>query len=227
MASKWILITGTGTDVGKTYYASALAKTRRLAGQRVGVYKPVASGCQPDEQGRPVAGDAVSLWRAAGEPLSLPSVCPQTFVAALAPPEAAAAEGRRVNEDQLIAGLDVWNGFDEVLIEGAGGLFSPISDSMLNLDFAIRLQSRYPLEIVLVASDRLGVQHDVIACTRAAEAAGLTIHEVVLNAVTPDASTATNATNLSKWISVAIRSFPKPNIPSRKQSNANRRTDRS
>ncbi|TWT96491.1 dethiobiotin synthase [Neorhodopirellula pilleata] len=205
MASNWNLITGTGTDVGKTYYASALAETRRRVGQRVGVYKPVASGCEPDETGRPVASDAVLLWNAAGKPLTLQSVCPQTFVAALAPPQAAAAEGRRVDEDQLISGLDAWIDFDEVLIEGAGGLFSPISDSMLNLDFAIRLQRRYPVKITLVAADRLGVQHDVIACVRAAQASGLAIDEVILNTINPDSSTPTNAAELAKWLSIPIR----------------------
>lgn len=212
MASKWILITGTGTDVGKTYYASALAETRRRAGERVGVYKPVASGCQVDENGRPVAGDAVCLWQAAGKPLTLASVCPQSFIAALAPPEAAAAEGRRVDEARLISGLHVWEDFDVVVIEGAGGLFSPISDSMLNLDFAIELQSRRSIEVILTAANRLGVQHDVIACVRAAEAAGLTINEVVLNTISPDSSTATNADRLAKWISIPIRSFPQKSI---------------
>ena len=206
MASKWILITGTGTDVGKTYYASALAETRRRAGRRVGVYKPVASGCRADEDGRPIAGDAVSLWRAAGKPLTLQSVCPQSFVAALAPPEAAAAEGRQVDEERLISGLQVWGDFEEVLIEGAGGLFSPISDSMLNLDFAIKLQKLHPIEVTLVASNRLGVQHDVIACVRAAQAAGLSIDEVILNPIQPDSSTATNAAKLARWIQIPIRS---------------------
>lgn len=207
MTSKWIFVAGTGTDVGKTYCASEFAETRHRNGEHVGVYKPVASGCDRDGQGVLVAADAVQLWRAAGQPLSLELVCPQRFEASLAPPEAAVAEGKRVDENQLIDGLGSWQAFDVVLIEGAGGLFSPISDNLLNIDFALKLQEIQTIEVVLIAANRLGVQHDVIACVRAAKQAGLAISEVVLNSICPDQSSKTNAMRLSAWLDVPVRDF--------------------
>lgn len=207
MASKWVFVTGTGTDVGKTYCAARMAKTYRQEGHRVGVYKPVASGCIRDKNNELVAEDALSLWQAAGQPLTLPSVCPQRFEAPLAPPEAAEAMGQRVDERLLIEGMAAWEDdlFDVVLIEGAGGLFSPISENLLNIDFALKLQSQRELEVVLIAANRLGVQHDVIATVRAAKASGLTIDRVVLNAIVKDASSTTNAQRLQSWIEIPVR----------------------
>src|SRR5262245_30914885 len=94
--SRGLFITGTGTGVGKTYVAALVARVLRNSGRRVGVYKPVASGCEIRD-GRLVSVDAIALWEAAGRPGSLDQVCPQLFAALLAPHLAARAEGRKVN----------------------------------------------------------------------------------------------------------------------------------
>lgn len=207
MASKWILIVGTGTDVGKTYCAAKMAEIVLREGKRVGVYKPVASGCVRGEDGVLVAEDARQLWEAAGRPLDLQAVCPQRFEAALAPPEAAAAMGRRVDETMLFEGVAAWedDSFDVVLVEGAGGLFSPISETMLNINFALKLQSLREMEVVLIAANRLGVQHDVIATVRAAKASGLEIDRVILNTIAADASSHTNAERIRNWIEIPVQ----------------------
>src|SRR6056297_3028191 len=90
-----LFVTGTDTDIGKTYVAAVLAKELRSLGIRVGVYKPVASGCRQTASGEWLSDDAVALWRAAGSPETLAAVCPQCFSAPLAPPAAAALEGRQ------------------------------------------------------------------------------------------------------------------------------------
>jgi dethiobiotin synthetase len=74
-------ITGTGTGVGKTYVGALIARALRESGKRVGVYKPVASGCQ-QKDGRLVSPDALALWEAAGRPGALEQVCPQAFAPA-------------------------------------------------------------------------------------------------------------------------------------------------
>lgn len=209
-------VTGTGTDVGKTYCASRYVEMRCRTGQRVGVYKPVASGCVQSNEGPWIAADAVALWRAAGCPRTLHDVCPQQFAAPLAPPLAANAEGRQVDETLLMTGLQGWTGScegsgpyelpcDVLVVEGAGGLFSPISASLLNIDFALLLREQFPQSItVLVARNRLGVIHECIAAVRAAQASGLNIDKIVLNrfgtdAVHLDESTATNAEQIQHW----------------------------
>ena len=80
--SRGLFITGTGTGVGKTYVAALIARSLVAAGKRVGVYKPVASGCEL-QTGELVSPDAVTLWEAAGKPGTLQQVCPQRFAAPL------------------------------------------------------------------------------------------------------------------------------------------------
>ena len=75
-------VTGTDTEVGKTFVASLIVKQLASAGHRVRVYKPVASDCVSDGK-QLVSEDAVHLWEAAGRPLSLDAVCPQRFEACL------------------------------------------------------------------------------------------------------------------------------------------------
>src|SRR5688572_10261070 len=99
-----LFITGTGTDVGKTYVGALIAQSLRNARQRVGVYKPVASGCDECD-GRLTAPDAVRLWEVAGRPGTLDQVCPQMFRAPLAPHLAARVEGRRVDPQLLRDGI--------------------------------------------------------------------------------------------------------------------------
>lgn len=194
-----LFITGTGTEVGKTHVAALIARQLVAEGVRVGVYKPVASGCQRVD-GELVSDDAVALWEAAGRPLSLEAVCPQRFEAPIAPNVAAAAEGKRVDPQQLRAGLDAWrDGFDLVLVEGAGGLMSPLSDEDYNADLAIDLG----LPLVVVAANRLGVINDTLQTVITAEAKGLPVVGVMLNDVSPegDESRTSNAAELAKRLS--------------------------
>jgi dethiobiotin synthetase len=148
-----LFITGTDTGVGKTHVACRIAAWLARAGYRVGVYKPAASGCTVQD-GHLVADDAVQLWQAAGRPGDLDQVCPQRFLAPLAPPLAARAEGRRIDADLLRSGLEVWkHRSDIVLVEGAGGLMSPLGDEDYVADLAF--DCGFPL--IVVAPNVLGV----------------------------------------------------------------------
>ena len=177
-----------------------MVRDRVAAGQRVGVYKPVASGCRV-EGNAVIAGDAEVLWHAARCPRTLEDVCPQRFVAAMAPSLAAVAEGGAVDEEKLIGGLDVWGEYDVTIVEGAGGLFSPISDRWLNVDLIAALAVD---RVVLVASNRLGVAHQVLVCLAAAEARGVNIDQVVLNPVSPDETSEINADLILRFTEVEV-----------------------
>jgi dethiobiotin synthetase len=195
-----LFITGTDTGVGKTYVAAMIARALAASGVRVGVYKPVASGCR--RAGRTlVSDDAVELWEAAGRPGKLAAVCPQRFAAPLAPHLAAHAEKNRVDPKLLRAGLSAWMGkCDVVLVEGAGGLFSPVSDE----DFVADLAWDFGYPLVVVAANRLGTINATLQTliSAAAYREGLPIAGVVLNdaaAADPaDASRATNRAELAR-----------------------------
>jgi dethiobiotin synthetase len=188
-----LFITGTGTGVGKTYVAALIARALQSAGREVGVYKPVASGCEL-RGGRLVSPDAVTLWEAAGRPGTLDQVCPQVFAAPLAPHLAARAEGRRVDANLLRTGAEHWQSSCEfVIVEGAGGLMSPISDDDYNADLAAEFG--YPL--VVVAANQLGTINATLQTliTASTYRGGLPVAGIVLNSPSPatdDPSTASN-----------------------------------
>jgi dethiobiotin synthetase len=171
-----LFVTGTDTDVGKTAVAVALVRLLVAADKAVGVYKPVASGVASPED---PDGDPRRLWEAAGRPGRLADVCPQAFPAAIAPARAAAAAGRTVNESLLRTGLDAWRASDVVVVEGAGGLFSPLSGETLNADLA----REFALPLVVVDSARLGSIGRTLATVRAARAEGLRVAACVLSEV--------------------------------------------
>ena len=182
MAGYGLFITGTDTGVGKTAVAVAIVRSLRQTslhpGLRVGVYKPVASGWKPDDAN----GDALQLWDAAGRPLSLEAVCPQSFPAPISPPRSARAAGRCVDEQLLRDGCEAGRrASDIVIVEGAGGLFSPLGDTTLNADLARDLN----LPLVVVDTGRLGAIGRTLAVVRAARAEGLRVAAVVISHVEP------------------------------------------
>jgi dethiobiotin synthetase len=167
------MLVGTDTGVGKTYVGCCILRELAKVSNSVGAYKPVASGVAVVED-----SDAYLLWKASGFQGTLDQVNPQRFEAPLAPPVAAALEGKQVDEDLLLRGARNWRGnCDALIIEGAGGLMSPISHRFTNAHFARMLNT----PLVLVAQDRLGVVHQVLTTIVAAEALGLRVVCVVLN----------------------------------------------
>lgn len=179
-----LFITGTDTAVGKTYVTALIARQLAAAGARVGVYKPLASGCLLVDE-RLVSDDARQLWDAAGRPGSLDEVCPQRFAAPLAPHLAARAENREIDYELIREQFDVWRRrSDVVLVEGAGGLMSPIGDERYNADLAAELG----LPVVIVAPNRVGVIHQTLATLMAAACFedGLPVAGIVLNQTSAD-----------------------------------------
>ena len=165
------------------------------AGHRVGVYKPVASGCQRLHSDL-VSDDAVALWK---PPAGLASW--SVFALNGLPPrasQAAKAEGRIVDAQLLRSGLDYWlPRSDVVLVEGAGGLMTPVADDEYVADLAFE----FAFPVVIVARDALGTINQTLSALVVAATFrdGLDIAGIVLNQVSAeaDASTATNRVELA------------------------------
>ncbi len=191
-------ITGTNTGVGKSHVTRLIARALVKSGYKVGVYKPVATDCKRDGN-EVVAPDALKLWEAAGRPGTLEEVCPQRFVAPLAPPVAARLEGREVNRGLLRSGIEVWRErSDIVLVEGAGGLLSPMSDEDDNSNLAAEFG--YPL--LVVAVNELGTINATLLTLVAARTLmpSLPVAGVILNRLSlfpEDESTKTNAEEIA------------------------------
>jgi len=193
-----LFVTGTETGVGKTYVGVLIARALCAAGRRVGVYKPAASGCR-HLRGELVSDDAAALWDAAGRPGPLHRVCPQRFLAPLAPHLAAREEGRRLDPELLRGGLEYWRRrADVILVEGAGGLMSPLGDDEYVADLAFEF--RFPL--IVVARNGLGTINQTLQTLIAAATFrdGLSVAGIVLNHPDPpgdDPSVATNSRELA------------------------------
>lgn len=173
-----VFITGTNTEVGKTFVAVKIA--RALSQQNITVIprKPIESGCikQGDEL---IPQDATALKNAANYQGALSEVCPYRFEPPISPVRAAHLANRVLTTEQLVKicldGSE--NGF--VLIEGVGGFYSPLAEDGLNADLAIALQ----LPVLLVANDVLGCLNQVLLNAEAIKIRGLKLAGVVLNSI--------------------------------------------
>ncbi len=201
-----LFITGTDTGVGKTYVGALIARALVQSGRRVGVYKPAASGCRREGQ-MLVSDDAVALWMAAGQPRDLDHVCPQRFAAPLAPHLAAREEGKRLDIDLLSRGMEYWHGRAEIiLVEGAGGLMSPLGEDRYVADLAAEVD--FPL--LIVAKNVLGTINQTLQTVIAAKVfrQGLPVAGVVLNHAQPpsaeDVSLRSNRAELAARCSAPI-----------------------
>jgi dethiobiotin synthetase len=183
---KGLFVTGTDTEVGKTHFVCEYARRLIEQGLSIGVYKPLASGF-PREDHR---SDASRLHRSLGKlgaNIQLEQINPQCFLAPLAPPLAARSEGRQIDETLLVCGAEAWREHCEMLlVEGVGGLLSPITWTMTNADLACKLG--YP--ILVVAENRLGCVHQILSTVQIAKTMGLAVEAVVLNQVRPLVDTA-------------------------------------
>ena len=173
-----VFITGTGTDVGKTFVGAAIA--RALSQQNITVIprKPVESGCLK-QNNELIPKDATALKKAANFQGDLHEVCPYRFEPAISPVRAAHLAKTILTTEQLVNiclnGSE--NGF--TLVEGAGGFYSPIAENGLNADLATALQ----LPVLLIADDKLGALSQVLLSTEAIKLRGLQLVGVVLNSL--------------------------------------------
>ena len=199
-----LFITGTDTSVGKTAVASAIVRQLREEGVRVGAYKPVASGAVQRPDGTRVWEDVEQLGQALGDTYPAERICPQRFAAPLAPPLAAAAEGRSVDRQLLREGAFWWQEqVDFLVVEGAGGLLSPLSSEDNVADLARDLA----LPLLVVARAGLGTINHTLLTLEAAQSRGLAVAGIVLNQSAPgncDPSVESNPGELQKRTPVPV-----------------------
>jgi dethiobiotin synthetase len=178
-------ITGTDTGVGKTFVARAIAGALARNGVDVGVMKPVESGC-PTRDGRLVPADALALKRAAGAPDSIDAINPYRFAAAIAPNVAARLEDKDIKLSIIKKLYDELSArHDMMIVEGAGGLLSPVTDSKSAADLAALLE----LPLIVVVPSTLGCINHLLLTLRAAEEANLSVAGVILNHPAPPDAT--------------------------------------
>ncbi len=174
---KGVFVTGSNTGVGKTTVAIEIVRFLSQK-QNLKVRKPVETGCSGDDTVN-WPKDAILLSGACAqkEPLSL--VCPYRFELEASAESASNKAGEELSlEDLIKACLENTKG-SFVLVEGAGGLYSPIAKMALNSDLATALR----LPLVIVIEDELGAISQALLTINAAEKNNLNVLCIVLNQI--------------------------------------------
>jgi len=190
-----LFVTGTDTHVGKTFVTCGIVSKLRKNGTRVGVMKPVETGCWNGTTRHPE--DAAAIVKAAGCTVPLTTVCPYQFDAPVAPDVAARLEGVQIDPQLLRSTFEEIAGCHDVtLVEGAGGFLVPINERYLMAD----LVRDFNIPAVVVVASKLGAINHTLLTLEAAAARNITVRGYVLNhvSISNDAATATNAELLSR-----------------------------
>jgi dethiobiotin synthetase len=172
-----LFVAGTGTDLGKTHVACALLRAARARGATVDAFKPVVSGFDP---AAPEASDPARLAAAMGRPNAWREVSPCRYRAPLAPHLAAGLEGEVLAMADLIADCRSWlvdRDVDLGLIEGAGGVMSPMTNDATNLDLMVALD----LPVLLVAGSYLGTASHLLTALEVLRARDLSVIAIVIS----------------------------------------------
>ena len=178
-----LFITGTDTDVGKTFVAAALLHAANQRGFSTAAVKPVAAGCEQAEGGLRNS-DALILQSAASLELPYQQVNPVALAPAIAPHIAAAEAGQRLQASR-IAGFCrgvLMQGADFTVIEGAGGWRVPLNARETFADIARQLQT----PVVLVVGMKLGCINHALLTVEAIRRDGLPLAGWVANQAGPD-----------------------------------------
>jgi dethiobiotin synthetase len=190
-----IFVTGTGTDVGKTFVTAALVHHLRSQGKDVDAYKPLVSGFEPAN----IAGSDPGILLAAlgrGDTLDeVERIAPWRLAPPLSPDLAARQEGRSIDFQALVAfSQSAAEGHGTVFIEGVGGIMVPLDETHTVLDWMSALR----IPVLLVAGSYLGtISHTLTAlqvlAQRSLDVAGVVVSESASPGASLDDTVATIA----------------------------------
>jgi dethiobiotin synthetase len=167
-----VFVTGTGTEVGKTVVAAAIARTLAAAGREVAVFKPAVTGL--DDPGEP---DHALLRRAADSAQSDEQIAPYRYGPPASPHLAAALAGEEIDPARLrAAAAAARRGADTLVCEGVGGLLVPLAPDYLVRDLAADLA----LPLTIAAPPGLGTINHTLLTIEAARNAALEVAMIVL-----------------------------------------------
>ena len=179
--SKGVFITGTGTDLGKTYIAGLIVKKLADAKQSAAYYKAAMSGNDRRADGSLIPGDALFVQKTAGISQPLEEMCPYVYEHAYSPHLASRIEGHPVQMDVVKAGYyKVCSAYDFVTMEGSGGILCPIcfDEAKIQLEDVIK---ELHLPSILIADAGLGTINSVVLTVEYMKAKNLPVKGIIYN----------------------------------------------
>jgi len=170
-------ITATGTDIGKTLVTTTLCYQLTQSGKKVTALKPVASGFNANDP----ESDSVLILQSRGlpaDPALIDTISPWRFSAPLSPPLAAAREGRAITMKDVVVFCRTHESLSGItLIEGAGGVMSPLDNTHTMLDWMQTLH--WP--VILVTGSYLGSISHTLTALEALRARGVPLQALVIS----------------------------------------------
>lgn len=179
--SNGIFITGTGTDIGKTFVTALLVKKLYGAGCNTAYFKAAVSGNDRDENGSLIPGDAAFVKKISSISQPLDTMCPYIYEKAVSPHLASRIEGEPVELETVKAWYEKLSSeYDYVICEGSGGIICPIryDDKKIMLEDIIKTLG---LPTIIVADAGLGTINSVVLTCEYMKAHGLEIRGIILN----------------------------------------------
>lgn len=179
--SKNIFITGTGTDVGKTFVTGLILKKLKESGRSAAYYKAAMSGNERRTDGSLIPGDALYVKNISGIAQPLDTMCPYIYESVVSPHLASRLEGNPVQMDTVQAGFDaVCAEYDYVTMEGSGGILCPIcfDEKKIQLEDVIK---KLNLSCLIVADAGLGTINSVVLTAEYMRARQIPVKGILFN----------------------------------------------
>lgn len=174
---KGIFITGTDTGVGKTYAAAGLLNALKIMGLNACPIKPVETGCDI-QKGKLIPQDALTLIKASGVSEPLDIINPYRFRHPLAPSVAAKMEKIAIKKQKIFSAYRyLLNKYDITIVEGAGGIMTPVYKKYLFLDLIKDLG----LPVIIVSRPVLGTINHTLLTIEAARSRKINIHGIIIS----------------------------------------------
>lgn len=179
--SKNIFITGTGTDVGKTFVTGLIVKKLKQSGRSAAYYKAAMSGNSRGEDGNLIPGDAWAVKNVSGIAQPLEEMCPYVYELAYSPHLASRIEGNPVRMQVVREGFEaVCRSYGYVTMEGSGGIVCPVcfDEAKIQLEDIIR---ELKLSCLIIADAGLGTINDVVLTCEYMRAHDIPVKGIIFN----------------------------------------------
>ena len=177
---KRLFISGTDTEIGKTWVASALIRHLVVAGYRVAGMKPVASGCEVTDAGLR-NDDALRLIAESNVKLPYELVKPFAYEPAIAPHIAAREVGQLIDIEK-ISELAKTIEADYLVVEGVGGWCVPLGETSMLAELAKATAD----EVIIVVGMRLGCINHALLTAAQVKTDGMLLKGWIANHVDPE-----------------------------------------
>lgn len=179
--SKALFITGTGTDIGKTYVAGLIVKKIAEAGKSAAYYKAAMSGNNRRADGSLIPGDALFVKQTSGIQQPIAEMCPYIYENAYSPHLASRIEGHPVKMSVVKDGYEkVCEKYEYVTMEGSGGILCPIcfDEEKIQLEDVIK---ELGLSCIIVADAGLGTINSVVLTVEYMKAHNIIVKGIIFN----------------------------------------------